>query len=251
MTELLFFGKGGLWGEYFSAEILTFLTFLLCNGALLLLFRFFRLKGLVAYSTVAIIASNLHVLKTASFAFLSEPVALGTVIFSSLYLCSDLATEYYGPEKARQIVHLNFISLILMGGLMFIALGHAPLDTPRDTQVHQAIQTLFLPAPALIAASLIAYMVSQYNDIWIFSSVRRLTGPEMLWLRTIVSTLISGFIDTVIFSWLAWVVFAPHPLPWRTLVWTYIWGTFWLRALILFVHTPLMYVAKRLQHPSP
>lgn len=250
MTNLLFFKNGLLLEGYFSAEILTFFTFLLCNGTLLIFFRYFQLSGILAYSTVAIIVSNLHVLKTASFTFLSEPVALGTVVFSSLYLCSDMVTEFYGPQKARQIIHVNFMALILMGVLMLLALGHAPLNSPRDQQVHQAIKILFLPTPSLIAASLIAYMVSQYNDVWIFSYLRQVTGHQMLWLRTTFSTLISGFVDTVIFSILAWVVFAPYPMSWKTLIWTYIFGTFWLRALISLLHTPLIYIAKRL-HSSP
>lgn len=234
-----FFQKG-----CYSPENLTFLTFLFCNGTLLLFFHFFHLKGLIAYSTVAIIASNIHVLKVAAFSFASEPIALGTVIFSSLYLCSDLATEFYGLKKARQMIHLNLMAFILMGILMLIALGYPPLPSERDQQVYQAIQTLFLPVPSLIAASLTSYLISQYNDVFIFALVRHFTGSRMLWLRTTLATLISGFIDTVIFSALAWVVFAVSPLPWHTVIWSYMLGTFWFRALIILCHTPIMYLAK-------
>ena len=57
--------------------------------------------GLYIYSAIAIIVANIQVLKLVKFSFFSEPIALGTVLFASTFLCTDILAEYYGAKKAR------------------------------------------------------------------------------------------------------------------------------------------------------
>lgn len=231
-------------GIFFSSEFLMLATFLCSTLFLLLSFRFAGACGVIAYSVIALVAANIQVLKTSVCLWFPEPVALGTIIFSSLYLCSDMLTEYYGAAKARQAVWIQFATQLLFVGWMLLTLAHPMEQTPCQLTIQRAMETLFLPTPALVAASLIAYLCSQYNDIWIFSMLKQLTQGKHLWLRTSLSNLLSGFVDHVIFSLLAWVVFAATPMSYGTLWWSYILGAYTVRAIILLLHTPLMYLAK-------
>ncbi|MGL5784996.1 MAG: queuosine precursor transporter [Alphaproteobacteria bacterium] len=235
----------------FFSEILMSLTFLTANVALLLAFRLWGAIGIVAYGVVAVIAATLQVLKISPCAYFPEPVALGTVVFSSLYLCSDILTEFYGVEKAKKAIWVHLGALILFMVWMLITVVHPKAPTPCQAEIQDAMEKIFLPIPSLVVASLLAYMVSQYNDIWIFATLKRLTKSQYLWLRTSLSNLASGFVDHITFSFLAWVVFAHTPMDWDTFWWSYIWGTYTIRALILLLHTPMMYVARKLRPTTP
>lgn len=194
------------------------------------------------YSSIAVIVANLQVQTATHYKFFQEPIALGTIVFSSVFIVSSILTEYYGKAKAQQAVWLSFTAMILVTFFMLMTVGFKPAS--GFYTAHQAMCTLFLPAPALIAASLIAYAVGQLNDIWIFATLSRLTRGKYLWFRSFVATLIGAFLDNLVFSVLAWMVFAPHPLSWRTVFFTYILGTYILRVFVAFVGIPFVYLAR-------
>jgi len=204
--------------------------------------RLYGAMGLVVYSSIAVIISNLQVQTATKYSFFHEPVAMGTIVFSSIFIVSDILTEYYGIAQARRAVWLSFTGLALMTGFMLLTIGFKPVC--GFYEVHQAMCTLFLPTPTLILSGLIAYVAGQLNDIWIFSTLSRLTRGKFLWFRSFLATLIGAFLDNLIFSVLAWIVFSPHPLPWRTVFFTYVLGTYLLRVLVAIAGVPFIYLAR-------
>ncbi|MEN8236629.1 MAG: queuosine precursor transporter [Pseudomonadota bacterium] len=228
---------------------------LLSCGCLILLFsRLYGLAGLYVYLAVATFCGNLQVLKATKFSFFPEPVALGTIVFSSTYLCTNIITEHYGAISARRGVWLSFIAMLMVTVLMTLTLGWPPAASGtqdvagRFQTVHNALQILFTPAPAIMFASLSAYIISQYNDIGIYRLLKYLTNGQQLWLRSSGSMAISALVDNTIFSVLAWVVFATKPLDWHTLVFTYILGTFLLRLALAALNTPFVYLSYAFKH---
>lgn len=230
------------WLQDFSPEVLTLLLLLTCGLVILLMMRVYGAVGLIVYSSVAVVVANLQVQTATQYSFFQEPVALGSIVFSSVFIVSAILTEYYGKAKARQAVWLSFTAMILMTYFMLITVGFKPASGFH--MAHQAMSTLFIPAPALIAASLTAYAVGQLNDIWIFASLSRLTQGKYLWFRSLVAMVVGGFLDTLIFSVLAWMVFSPHPLPWKTVFLTYVIGTYVLRLFVLLAGIPFIYLAR-------
>ena len=219
-------------------------------AAILLLHRWLGPAGLYIYMTVAIIGGNLHVLKLTQFSVFPDPVALGTILFSTTFLCTDILTEYHGPAAARKGVLLGFAGLILFNLFLFAALAFPPLDPEdgdlgaRGAEMQGHLEAVFLPAPGILVASLTAYLLSQFNDIWIFSRLRRATGGRYLWLRNNLSTWISALIDNAVFSVLAFVLFTADPVPWKPLLFTYILGTYGLRVAVALLDSPIVYLAK-------
>jgi uncharacterized integral membrane protein (TIGR00697 family) len=223
-----------------------------CFAFLIILHRLFGQAGIYVYIVAAILGANIQVLKAVKFSVFPNPVALGTILFSSTYLATDVLVERYGPAAARRGVLLGFVSYIFFTGAMLLTLAYAPL-TPEQAgesmawalPIHGHIEAIFLPSPALLVAGMAAYLVSQFNDVWIFQRVRRATGGRFLWLRSNVSTGIAALIDNTVFSVLAWIVLAPEPLPFGTVLMTYILGTYWLRLVISVLDTPFLYLALR------
>jgi uncharacterized integral membrane protein (TIGR00697 family) len=233
-----------------SAESVSVILLGICALAILVLFRFLGANGLHLYNIVAVIAANIQVLKGAQFSFSQEPVALGTVVFATTYLCSDILTEHFGKEVAMRGVWYSFAAQILMTLLMVIAVGYPPLaqdavgaaGTEHMPLTAHAIALLFTPSPRLLFASLWAFAISQYGGIWIFQKLQKLTGQRRLWLRTSVSTFTSAILDTILFSVLAWQLLAPHPVTFHVLIFTYILGTLITRAFVSILSTPVMYL---------
>jgi len=223
-----------------SAESISLLVFLGCVVAILFLFRTFGVTGLYMYNVVVVIAANIQVLKMTTFWFSPEPVALGTVTFATTYLVSDILTEHYGKAVARKGVWLSFAAHILMTSLMILTLGYSGA---AGDKAHEAMATLFVPSPRILLAGLSAYVVSQFCDIYIFEWVGQMTQRRWLWLRTNVATLLSGLVDNIIFSVLAWVILNPKPISFYSLIFTYILGTYLARGLVTFLSTPVMYLS--------
>ncbi len=235
-------------------EFIWVIMLLFCFATILGLGRYFGANGLYAYIAVAIIAANIQVLKAVQFNVYPEPVALGTVLFSSTYLVTDILGEKYGRKMARQGVFIGFFAHLFFSIIMLITLGFPPLTTAQAGEemawalpYHDHIAALFTLQFSLFTAGAVAYLSSQLYDVWLYDWLKSKTQGRYLWLRNNISTAISGLIDNTIFSILAWIVLNSNPLPFKTVLVTYILGTYWLRLLIALLDTPVMYIVRSWQ----
>lgn len=222
----------------FNGEILSLLSFMIGVIAMLIMQRSFGLSGLYVYSSVATITANIQVLKLMTFSTLSEPVALGTATFSTIFLCNDIITEHYGKEAAKKNVWLSFSTQILVTLTMIAAICFPPFENDK---AHDAISLLFLPAPRLLIASLTAFVISQLFNIHIFSNLSKIFSEKLLWLRSNVALMVSELIDNIIFSVMAWYILAPEAVSLNSLIYTYILGTYLLRVIFAIFSTPIIY----------
>lgn len=232
--------------ELLSPEVLLIFGFFTCIVFILLAFYYFGAFGLVCYSVLAVTIANIQVLKLGVFSYTQEPIALGTVVFTTLFTTSDLITEHYGADLARKTIYLTFLMQIFVMLSMVFVIAH-PESGGQISVVHQGLEALFTPSLRLLIASLMAFIISQHIDISIFAALKKRHGKNLLWLRTNASTLISGIFDTVIFSILAWIVLSPRPLPFTTVLIGFIGFSQILRAFVSIFSTPLLYLSYRLK----
>ncbi len=232
-------------------EVTWLLLLFLCFFTILIFLKLFGEAGIYVYTSVAIIAANIQVLKIVKFTFFTEPVALGTILFASTFLCTDILTEYYSARSARKNIFLGFFSFLLMTILMLFTIGFKPLnEITAGIEYAWALSTqsnligIFLPLPIFFCSSMIAYLFSQFFDVWFYEKISNYTKKRFLWFRNNFSTLISSFIDNSIFSIFAWIIFNPEPLKFNTVLFTFILGTFVLRIIISIFDTPFIYLAK-------
>ena len=88
---------------------LTWLVFLLfCLCTILIFLKLFGEVGIYIYTVVAIIGANIQVLKIVDFPFFNSPIALGTILFSTTFLATDILSEYYGAKLARKNILIGF-----------------------------------------------------------------------------------------------------------------------------------------------
>jgi len=58
-------------------------------------------------------------------------------------------------------------------------------------------------------ASIVAFVISQFHDVWSFDFWKRKTGGKHLWLRNNASTIVSQLLDTTIFMFIAFYRMTP------------------------------------------
>jgi len=232
-------------------ELIWIIFLLFCFFSILLFLKFFGKSGLYIYTSIAIIVGNIQVLKLVNFSFFIEPIALGTILFASTFLCTDILAEYYGDKNAKKNILVGFSSFLFMTILMLFTMGFKPLDLATAGNnfewalpLQGNLKAIFTPFPIFFGASMIAYLISQYFDVWFFQKISQITNKKYLWFRNNISTMISSLIDNFIFSIFAWIIFNPNPLDFNTVLFTFILGTYVLRIFIAIVDTPFIYIAR-------
>ena len=225
----------------FSTELMWVIMLFFCYISILTFLRLFGYVGIFIYCALAVIGANIQVLKTVDFFYSPEPVALGTILFASTFLCTDILSEYFDKNKARMNILIGFCAFLFMTLLMVITIGFKPSS---DDWVQESLSNVFTPMTRFFIASMIAYLISQYFDVWFFNYIKRVTSEKYLWLRNNLSTIASSLVDNTVFSIFAWILLNPEPVSIYNVIMIYILGTYLLRILLALFDTPLIYLAK-------
>lgn len=127
-------------------------------------------------------------------------VPAGVLGYCVTFICTDVISEVWGKERARQVVASGFIALLCVLLLIRLALDW-PSSPVWDDQ--EAFKTVLGMTPRIIIGSLAAYLLSQFHDVWAFHFWRRVTGGRHLWLRNNLSTAASQLLDSAVFITIA------------------------------------------------
>jgi uncharacterized integral membrane protein (TIGR00697 family) len=208
---------------------------LLVNFAgILLVYRLFGKLGLYIWVPIAAIVANIQVIKYVELFGLTA--TLGNIVYASSFLVTDILSENHGRREAQRAIAIGFVALIAMVVLMNLALVFEP-DAADTAQPH--LTAIFTLLPRITLASLLAYVVSQYHDVWAYHFwKRRLPGPRRIWVRNNLSTLVSQLIDSIVFSLAAFL----GRVPWPVLI-DIVVTTYFLKAIVAVLDTPLVYLA--------
>ena len=123
------------------------------------------------------------------------------------FLITDIIAEVYGRKAANQFVTTGIIALVMIFG--FTALSVA-LPPNARYPFNEQYKTIFGSSLRIIIASIVAFAISQYHDVWAFHFWKEKTKGRFLWLRNNLSTFVSQAIDTIIFLTLAFYQSAPQ-----------------------------------------
>jgi uncharacterized integral membrane protein (TIGR00697 family) len=126
------------------------------------------------------------------------------------FVMTDIVNEYYGPKAVRRI-SFTAIALISYAFLMFYAAIHVPAADFWITSgaknhipnMQDAFNGIFGQGMRIIVGSLVAFLVSQLVDSYVFHKIKRVTGEKRIWLRATGSTLVSQLIDSYIVLFIA------------------------------------------------
>lgn len=195
----------------------------------------FRLgkQYLIGWVAASIVLANIFVTKQMKLFGLDATG--GNIMYASIFLATDLLNEHYSKEDAKDAVKIGFLVSILYLITSQFLIRFVPSE--YDT-VQTGMQEIFAFAPRILIASMLAYLVSQFHDIWAYNYIWQKTGQKFLWLRNNGSTWISQLIDSVLFSLVAFLGKFPFEVVVQIILSTYI-----LKVLVAFLDTPFMYLS--------
>ena len=125
-------------------------------------------------------------------------VEAGIFAFLMLVITSSAVAELHGREIANRLVLIGFVPLVFSILLTLIVLNlPAAADMPADRQ--GAFNLMMGATWRIWMAGIIAYGVSQFLNVTIFSWLKGREGAKLLWLRSAVASVLSQIVDTLIF----------------------------------------------------
>ncbi|MBD3168784.1 MAG: queuosine precursor transporter [candidate division Zixibacteria bacterium] len=158
-------------------------------------------------------------------------VPAGIIAYSVTFIITDVVGELWGKDRARDCVMGGFIALVVVLVLVQFALILPKAPFWED---ENAFNSILGSTSRIIIASFIAYLVSQFHDVWAFHFWRKLTNTRHLWLRNNLSTAVSQFIDSFVFVIIAFYGVFP--------VWDLILGQWIIKMFIALLDTPIVYL---------
>ena len=183
-------------------EILLLVSLILTFSAVLILFRLFQEQGLYLWTVIATIAANVEVLIVVN-AFGME-MTLGNILFASTFLVTDILSEQKKKKSAQQAVYLGIATSVI-----FILISQSwMLYVPNENDfASPAIRTVFSNTPRLMIVGIVVYVIVQLFDVWAYHKWWAYTkqkfgdSRKFLWLRNNGSTMVSQLLNTLLFTW--------------------------------------------------
>lgn len=228
------------------SEGLDILTFLLCILSITFIYRFFGILGLYAYNVVATIASNIQVMNIAKYSYIADTMALGTVVFSTIFIVDSIIIEKHGGKYARLGLLISMSSYLLFSALMYITMLYKP--SAESTATSSAINTVFSQSGFIFISSLAAYFISQLSEIYLYTFIKSFLPNKALWIRYNLANAGAMLIDQLIFSLLCWKVFQKSDVGLDYIFKNYVMFNYFIRITISIVSTPLAYLIRKVKY---
>lgn len=130
----------------------------------------------------------------------------GVLLWPVVFVMTDIINEYYGPKGIR---FLSFLAVGLISYSFIVFSGAINLspseyfDIGNDVPADPAYRGVLGQGMWIIIGSLIAFLVGQVLDVYIFHKIKKATGEKRIWLRATGSTLISQLVDSFIVLYIA------------------------------------------------
>lgn len=206
-------------------------------GLLLVCKKLFGKTGVVAWVPIATVMANIITAKNADIFGLST--AIGTVMFASTFLATDILTECYSVADAKKAIKIGLFANVILIVSTQIALLYNPSEIDY---AHGAMETLFSLNLRISISSAIMYFVANMADVYIFSKIKTKTSNKMLWLRNNVATILCNCLENFGFIGLAfWGIYDI-----KTIL-TIALSTSIIELCVAICDTPFLYAARKIK----
>ena len=215
-------------------ELILFVEVIIVFSMVLVSHFLFKKEGVIAWMAIATILANIITAKNAMIFGLST--AIGTVMFASTFLATDILSECYSKKDAQKAVYIGLCSNIALICATQIALRYTP--SPFD-YANDAMQTLFALNLRISVASATMYFIANMADVYLFNKIKDKMQGRALWLRNNVSTILCNCLENFGFIGLAfWGIYDV-----QTII-TIAVSTSIIEAMVAVLDTPFLYIAK-------
>ena len=157
-----------------------------------------------------------------------------------IFTINDIITEVYGKERTRSIIRSGLIVIALI--LLFSLLATALPPSNRFEPSEKAYDLIFSTSARIAGASLTAFTLAEFLDVFIFARIRQKLGKSKLWLRNNASNFLAQFVDTVVFMTLAFYALDKSLINNINFLWSLILPYWLLKSFMSVIETPFVYL---------
>lgn len=163
--------------------------------------------------------------------------SIGIILWPVIFLLTDLINEYYGKDGVRKLTYItvgliSFTFIVLSVALSIPATSFSPVSD-------SVFNTIFGQSQWIIIGSIIAFLLSQLVDVYVFWMFKKATGDKHIWLRATGSTMVSQLIDTFVVQFIAFVL--PGKWPFSEFLVNASWG-YAFKLLVALALIPMIYL---------
>jgi len=182
----------------------------------------------------SLFAANTLGLKIMPFLFGSH-LSVAVFSFPVVFLMTDVIGEVYGKQMAQWFVRAGFLATALFMAYSLLSLW---MPWSQDGLWAQAgYNQIFGLSVRMSIASLVAFAVAEFQDVFTFFFVKERLGVKFFWLRSLLSNIWSQFLDSALFMVIAFA----GAYSTKTLISVII--TWWVYKVVMgFFYTPLSYL---------
>lgn len=177
---------------------------------------------------------------------LSFSLSVGVIPWPVIFILTDIINEYYGFKGVRFLSMLAVCLILLEFGVFYFAIQASP-DTgwmtrdllPGVTNKQAAYEQILGQGMNIIIGSLVAFLLGQLLDAFIFRKIKLFTGENKIWMRATLSTLVSQFIDSIVVTFVAFYLFGTFSIATVT-AWAL--TAYMYKFIIAIAMTPVVYL---------
>lgn len=227
-------------------ELLFFISILVSYSAILILYKFLGKTSLFVWMGFAMVIANIEASKGIEMFGLA--MTLGNVIYVSTDFVTSILNECYNKKEARTAVKYGFISAVMFVILSQITIRFIPMEGSEE--ISAAMNLLFGFAPRVVFSSLFTYLISSYIDTGVYDFLKRKVftkdNGRQMFLRSEITSSISQFIDSALFTFLAFIGVSELGGDTFSGLVVLTLTTYFAKMVIGVVDTPFLYIAKRI-----
>lgn len=123
-------------------------------------------------------------------------LSLGVIQWPIVFITTDLINEYFGKRGVRNLS--LFTAALIIYAFVVLYIGMQIPAVSFSSVSDEAFNNVFGQSLWIIVGSLVAFLLGQMIDVFVFWMVRARTKGRFLWMRATGSTLVSQLVDSFV-----------------------------------------------------
>lgn len=176
----------------------------------------------------------------------------GAIIWPVVFITTDIINEYFGKEGVKRITYLTVLLIIYVFIVISVVTTLPPAafwvdinstdNAGNSFNIDFAYTKIFRQGLGIIIGSLVAFLIGQLLDVYVFQKLRKITGERKIWLRATGSTLVSQLVDSFVVLFIAFYVLGNPPWTLKLVIAVGIINYIY-KFVVAIILTPLLYLA--------
>ncbi len=167
-------------------------------------------------------------------------INVGNVFYATTFIVLHILIEQGKKKEAIRAIWASAGLFAYFGVVTYLAIKLSPVAAGAIS--NDALRVVFSTTIRGTMASIFAFILAQYSNVWIYEALMRRHRGRLMLVRSSVAIIAGQFIDSILFFSVAFY----EVLPLETLLWAALTG-FAVKSIIGLVGSPLLYVERKLR----